>query len=235
MATKIADIEVIARRQLRETVANFWSSLELTDIIAAGIRDMWRDIADLKQGHFTRINNTDMYMDTGVAVLRGVPADIHKVFLIEARDMSETSGNVGLTFTPLPYHHHTFQSARTQGNVDASNNVIYYAILQPGGPVVAPEIRVAPTSTSIVPLTIGYVPVLGDLVTGSIVPIPGESTNALVAWTTAFARAKEREDGSPDPNLLAVYATEKQHILESLGQRQYQEPSYVDAVFEEYG
>lgn len=235
MSAKISDIEVIARRQLRETTANFWSSQELTDICAAGIRDLWRDIADLKQGHFFRLNDTDVYMDASTGKLRGVPTDIHKMFLIEARDMSETSGNVGLTFTPLPYHHHTFQSARTQGDVDPSNNVIYYAITQPGGPIGAVDIYVAPTSTAIVPLTIGYVPVLGDMTTNTTVPIPAESTNALVAWTTAFARAKEREDGSPDPNLLAIYATEKAHILESLGMRQYQEPSYVDAVFEEYG
>lgn len=235
MAAKISDIEVIARRQLRETTANFWSSQELTDICAAGIRDMWRDIADLKQGHFATINDTDVYMDARSSTLRGVPADLHKVFIIEPRDMTETSGNVGLVFTPLPYHHHSFQSARTQGDVDPSNNVVYYAIMQGGGPVSAPTIYVAPTATAQVPLTIGYVPVLGDMTTNTTVPIPGESTNALVAWTTAFARAKEREDGSPDPNLLAIYATEKAHILESLGQRQYQEPMYVDAVFEEYG
>ena len=56
----------------------------------------------------------------------------------------------------------------------------------------------------------------------------------MVAWTVAFARAKEREDLSPDPGWLAIYSTEKQHLLQSLGLRQYHEPSYVNAIFEEY-
>ena len=65
-------------------------------------------------------------------------------------------------------------------------------------------------------------------------PIPGESDNAVVAWTVAYARAKEREDRSPDPNWLAVYATEKQHLLQSLGLRQLQEPEFADAMFMSY-
>lgn len=232
---KLSDIETIARRQLRETSARFWTSLELTDIEAAGIRDLWRAVADLKQGHFFKLNATDVYMDTSTSLLRGVPSDVHKIFLIEARDVTETSTNVGLKFTPLPYHHATFQSARTQGSVDPSNNVIYYAITQPGGPVGPTQIYVAPTSTARVSLTLGYVPTLGDLTANSQVPIPGESTNALVAWTIAFARAKENDQNAPDPQWLSIYGTEKQALLESLGLRQYQEPSYVDAVFEEYG
>ncbi len=55
-----------------------------------------------------------------------------------------------------------------------------------------------------------------------------------MAWTVAFARAKERDDRSPDPNWLAVYATEKSHLLESLGLRQYQEPTYVEAIYNNY-
>lgn len=235
MTTKISDIEVLARRQLRETVARFWSSPELTDITIGGIRDLWKAIADLKQGHFFKLNTSDVYMDRATATLRGVPGDVHKIFLLEPRDITETSANVGLIFTPLPYQHHNFQSARTQGNVDPSNNLVYYAITHEGGPVSAPVIYVAPTSTALVPLTLGYVPVLGDMTTDSVVPIPGESTTALVAWTIAFARAKENDSNSPDPNWLSVYSTEKQAILESLGLRQYQEPVYVDAMFEEYG
>jgi hypothetical protein len=78
------------------------------------------------------------------------------------------------------------------------------------------------------------VPTLGDLTTNDFVPIPGEADNALVAWTVAFAHAKEREDRAPDANWLSIFSTEKQHLLQSLGLRQYQEPQYVQAQFEDY-
>jgi hypothetical protein len=79
-----------------------------------------------------------------------------------------------------------------------------------------------------------YVPTLATMTAASTVPIPGEADNALIAWTVAYARAKERDDRSPDPGWLTVYATEKQHLLQSLGLRQLQEPEYVKAMFEEY-
>jgi len=56
----------------------------------------------------------------------------------------------------------------------------------------------------------------------------------LIAWTVAFARAKESEDRSPDPNWLSVYATEKAHLLGSLGLRQLQEPEFAQAMFSEF-
>lgn len=231
MPTKIADIEILARRQLREISPRFWSSQELTDICIDGIKDLWRSIADLKQGHFFTRNDTDVYLDSGAGVLRGVPNDVHKIFEIEVRSTSSAE----LKFTPLPYHDKKFQAARGSSGVDASNGgEIYYAITQPGGPVTAPVIYVAPTINATVPLSLGYVPVLSGLVSNSVVPIPGESTNALKAWVVAFARAKENDSNSPDPDWLSIYATEKQAILQSLGIRQYQEPTYVQAQFEEY-
>jgi hypothetical protein len=234
MAATFSTIETIARRQLIETTARFWTSPELTDIIAAGVRDLWRDIVDLKQEHFLIRNNTDVFLDPSTDTLRGVPADVHKVYLIEPVSISENGSNEGLQFRPLPYNHQTFQLARTRPAIDPSNDTIYYEITQPGGPVTAPVIYVAPKVTSQVALSFVYVPTLGDFTTNSIVPIPGESTNALVAWTVAFARAKERDDRSVDPNSLAIFATEKQHLLQSLGLRQYQEPQYADAVYETY-
>ena len=54
-----------------------------------------------------------------------------------------------------------------------------------------------------------------------------------MAWTVAFARAKEREDRSPDPAWLAIYATEKQNILTRLTPRQTQEPEIVGDMFGE--
>lgn len=231
---KISDIEVVARRQLRELTPRFWSSQELTDICIDGVKDLWRSIADLKQGHFFTRNDTDVYLDASSNKVRGVPADVHKVFEVEVRDAGNSTSGV-LKFTPLPYHDDKFQAARAEINVDpSSGGEVYYAITQPGGPVVAPVIYIAPMVTAQVPLSLGYVPILAGLTKDSIVPIPGESTNALKAWVIAFAKAKETDGNTPDAGWLDIYASEKANILESLGVRQYQEPTYVQALFEEY-
>jgi len=234
MPTLISNIETLARRQLLETTASFWTSAELVDIILLGIRDLWRDIVDLKAEHYLTIDTTNVTLPATTATLAGIPADVHKIYLIEPRDVSSNSPNKGLIFKPLDYNHPNFQGARARANIDPSNDTIYYFITGKGGPVNPLTICIAPQVTSKVDLTLAYVPTLGVLSSADNIPIPGEADNALIAWTVAFARAKEREDRSPDPNWLAVYATEKQHLLQSLGLREYQEPMYVDAFFERY-
>jgi len=229
MPTKISNIESLARLHLNEATPRFWSSAELTSIITSGIKDLWRDIADLKQEHF--LSDAAVTLPANSDALIGVPIDVHKVYLITPASLSETSSNKGLIFKPLDFNHDTFQAARTRAAIDPANDIIYYAITAKGGPVEAPIIRTAPQVTSDVSITLTYVPTLGDFTTNSTVPIPGEADNALVAWCVAYARAKESEDRSPDSNWMSIYATEKSHLLQSLGLRQYQEPSYAEAVF----
>ena len=214
----------------------FWSSAELIDIMNQGIKDLWRDIVDLKQEHYLTNDTTLVTMAASTATLTGLPADIHKVYLIEPVDTSGDSTNKGLVFQPRDYNHKYFQSARTMDAVDPSNNVIYYAVTGIGAPTGSGStvIYVAPQVNSAVTLRFVYVPVLAAKISSDNVPIPGEADNALIAWTVAFARAKEREDRSPDPGWLSIFATEKQHLMQSLGQRQYHEPAYVDALYEEY-
>lgn len=231
---RVSDVEALARLRLIESTPSFWSSAELTDIIIAGIKDLWRDTVDLKQEHYLTRNNTDVFMAANTDTLTGVPADVHKVYMIEARDPSQTSSNIGMVIRPLDYNHRDFQMARTRPAIDPANDTIWYCITGQGGPVNAPVIYVAPKVTSDFNLSFTYVPTIGSLTTNSFVPIPGEADNALVAWTVAFARSKEREDRSPDENWLAVYATEKAHLLQSLGLREYQEPTYTDALFDMY-
>lgn len=234
MPTTLGAIEILVRQRLIEPTPSFWTSAELIDIEAAGVRDLWRDIVDLKQEHYLTVNDTDVFLSANTDTLSGIPIDVHKIYMVEARNTSSNSVNVGLQFRPLDLNHTTFQAARGSDAVEPANNTIYYAVTGQGAPVNAPVIYVAPTVTSAVNLNFMYVPTLGQLTANSVVPIPGEADNALIAWTVAFARAKEREDRSPDANWLSVYATEKQHLLQSLGLRQLQEPSYVDAIFEQY-
>lgn len=212
----------------------FWSSAELIGLEIAGIKDLWRDIVDLKGEHFFTTDTTNVTLAANTATLSGLPSDVHKTLLIEARDTSDSSANEGLIFKPKEYNHPEFQSARSRDDIDPKNDIIYYAITQAGGPVGALTIYVAPQVTSAVNLSFTYVPTLATMTSASTNPIPGESDNAVVAWTVAFARAKEREDRAPDAGWLAIYSTEKSHLLQSLGLRQTQEPAYVDAIWQSY-
>jgi len=212
----------------------FWTSDELIEIMNAGIKDLWRDIVDLKQEHYITLDTTNVSLAANTSTLTGVPSDVHKVYLIEPLDLSTNGSNHGLLFKPLEYHSNNFQLARSRDAIDPTNDTIYYAVHQQGAPVGAPTILVAPQVTSAVPLSFGYVPSLTTKTSSDALPIPGEADNAIIAWTVAFARAKERDDQSPDPNWLAIYSTEKNHLLQSLGLRQYQEPEFAEAVFSEY-
>lgn len=234
MATTISTIESTARLRLDEVTARFWSSAELTAIIIAGIKDLWRSIVELKQEHFLTINQS-VTLSASTSTLSSVPTDVHKVYLIEPINAGDSAANVGLIFKPLDYNHPHFQAARASDAIDPSNNVIYYAIVSAGSPVAAPTVYVAPQTTAAVSLRFVYIPTIsGALASASDVPIPGDCDNALVAWTVAYARAKERDDRAPDPAWLATYKGEKDRIIASLGQRQLQEPLIVDALFEEF-
>lgn len=232
MSTLITSIVRSARQHLIELTPNFWADEELVDYINRGVNDLWRDIVDLKQEHFLTINNTDVSLPNGSSTLLGVPNDVHKVYMVEPRNLQTAPG---MTFTPLDYNDRKFKTMRSASGQDPTNGVeIFYSIRQQGAPVGAPIIDVAPTLTSSLLLSFCYVPTLATLISTSSLPIPGQADNAIIAWTVAYARAKERDDRAPDPTWLSLYATEKAHLLESLGLRQYQEPTYVNAMWEQY-
>lgn len=233
MPTKLSTIETAVRLRLNEPVARFWSSAELIEIENAGIKDLWRDIVDLKQEHYLTINS-NVTLAANTSTLSGVPTDVHKIYLIEPTDTSINSTNNGLSFAPTDYNSKAFKSSRASDAVDPSNTLIYYAITGQGAPVGPPVIYVAPQVTSAVSINFSYVPSIQTLTADNIIPIPGEADNAIIAWTVAFARAKEREDRAPDTKWLEIYSTEKQHLMQSLGLRQYQDPTYVNALYEEY-
>jgi hypothetical protein len=233
MATKIYTIEKLVRQRLDEISPRFWSSDELTQIIIAGIKDLWRDGSNLKQEYFITVDET-VTLAASTSTLSGLPTDVHKVYMIEPLDGSNDSDNYGLVFRPLDYNDDKFVAARTNDAVDPSNATIWYAVHGAGAPVGAPTIRVAPQVTSAVSIRFTYIPtVSSSLASSSDVPIPGDADNALVAWTVAYARAKERDDRAPDPGWLELYAGEKTRLMNSLGLRQLQEREVVEAVFED--
>ena len=238
MATLLSSLETQSRRHLLETTASFWSSAEIIDIANKGIKDLWGSIIDLFQEHYLTIDTTNISISASTASLSGVPTDVFRVFLIEPKTISISGSYRNICFVPRDYNHPDFIAARQEGDVAPSqSNIIYYALSGAGAPVGAPTVLIAPTLSSAIAageIRFAYNPVIAAKTSSDDNPIPGESDNALIAWIIAFARAKEREDRSPDPNWLAVYATEKQGILTRLTPRQTQEPDYVEPVFGAY-
>lgn len=235
MATLLSSITTKARRHLNEATARFWSDAELLDLQREGIKDLWKAIVDLHQEHFLTIDEANVSLEADDTTLTGVPADCFRVHLIEPRDLSSTGAGRHVMFEPRDYNHPDFAAGRAQSSVSIGNGLrITYALITAGPPVGAPTVVVAPKLSAALDLRFVYVPTIDTaaLTDASNNPIPGESDNALIAWTVAWARAKEREDRTPDPEWLALYATEKTGLKVVLTPRQTQEPDYVEGMFE---
>jgi len=233
MATLISALERQARKPLLEDTASFWSSSELVEHFNNGIKDMWGAIIDLHQEHYMVVDEEHVTIAANGKQLIGVPQNTFRILLIEPRDTTSTGTTRDIVFVPRDYNSPEFISARSWSGQSASSPAwVYYAMSQAGAPVNAPTVHVAPTFSSAVNLRFVYIPTQPIVSAGSDNPIPGESDNALIAWCVAYARAKEREDRSPDPNWLAIYATEKQNLLVRMTPRQEQEEEVVSDMFE---
>jgi hypothetical protein len=232
MATTLTQLEALARVQLKEPVASFWSSADLVAHINTGIKDLWGAIVDLHQEHFLTVDETNVSLAAEASSLTGVPTDCFRVHLIEQRDT--TTGPL-IKFTPRDYNSDDFINARSRPVLESTAGArVCYTLSQAGAPVGAPTVHTAPRLSTAVLLRFVYVPVIAAKVAADNNPIPGESDNALVAWCVAYARAKEREDRSPDPAWLAIYRTEKANLLTRLTPRQTQEPDVVEDLWAGY-
>jgi len=236
MATPLSALETQAREHLNEDTASFWSSAELIQILNNGIKDLWGMILDLNQEHFLTIDVTNVSLAVNSSTLTGVPADVFRVHLIEPLTTTPGATGAGVLFEPADYNSHKFINARQVTAQDPSGGLkVYYTLSQAGAPVGAPTVHVAPQlSTALNPLRFVYVPTLAAVAANANNPIPGESDNALIAYCVAFARAKEREDASPDPQWLGVYKTEKAGLNVRLTPRQTQEPEIVEDLYGAY-
>lgn len=233
MATTLQQIITSTRLKfLRETTASYWTDAELLEHVITGIDDLWKAVIDLHQEHFITVDDTNVSLVASTALVSGIPTDCFRIVSIEARDLSESSVNLGLEFFPRDWNHPEMVNARRQPAITPRDDAIYYTVFGQGPPIGAISIRVAPQVNSDVNLTLAYIPVHGAAALSDNNPIPGKSDLALQAWTAAHARAKEREDGSPDPDMLAIYANEKQNILVVLTPRQEQELETVEGMFE---
>lgn len=213
----------------------FWTDAELLDHIINGAKDLWAAFLDLYGDHYITVDTTNVSLAASATQLTGVPADCFRVNLIEPRDLSNASNGRNVMFVPRPYNHPAFMAGRTQAAFDpTTGGIVYYDVTGVGSPNGAPVILTAPQLSQALNLRFVYNPTLAALTISSNNPIAGESDKALVAYGVAFARAKEREDRSPDPGWIAVYATEKQAVLTRSTPRQDQEPQVVDGLFDDY-
>jgi hypothetical protein len=213
----------------------FWSSAELIDIMNLGFKDLWGALIDLHQEHFLTDDITNVSISASTGSLSGVPSDVFRVHIIEPKNTSSSGSYRNLVFVPRDWNSPDFIYARQLGNVDPTqDNVIFYCVTNVGAPVGAPTVLIAPTLSSAIAaaaLRFTYIPVISAKVSSDWNPIPGESDAAVIAWTVAFALAKQREDNSPDSAWIAVYGTEKQNILTRSTPRQSQEPDVVEPMF----
>lgn len=235
ITTAIADV----RDFLVEKTAKFWTDAELRAIYRLGVNDLWGAILDVHGDHYLVVDEGQsgpgVVLKTNATSLSGVPAACFRVLLIEPRDTTATGSGRAVLFTPRKYNHPDFIAARTQTAQDVGMATeIYYQLSGVGAPIDAPTVLTAPKITADLALRFVYCPTI-DVVDKN--PIPGQSDNALKAWTIAYALGKEGAQGqrTPDPGWLGIYATEKQLILTRLTPRQEQEPDTVDDLFGGWG
>ena len=234
MATPLSTLVTQVRAELLETSASFWTDAELLTHVIDGCKDMWAAILDVYGDHYFVDDDVHMSLVSGSNKIAGVPSDVFRVMLIEPRDTTTSGAHWGMVFVPKKYNSPDFINARSFGTLTPTNaGVIFYDVSGVGAPNGAPTILVAPKLAATMDLRVVYNPVLVDLTAASNNPIPGEADKAIKAYAYAFARAKEREDRSPDPGWIAVYATEKQSILTRITPRQDQEPEVVEGMFEQ--
>jgi hypothetical protein len=223
-----------ARYTLNENTAAFWTDAELLVYANDGLKDLWRAVIDLHQGHFLTIDTINVSLAASTSTITGTPADLFRVELLEVRDQTTANTVRNMTFSPRAINHPDFSAARGLGAVDPNGREIYFAVTGAGSPVSTPAIQIAPMISSAVNLRLTYTPTLGNLAASIANPIPGDSDHALQAWIISHARAREREDRSPDPEWLAIYASDKKNLLVALTPRQTQEPDIAEALFESY-
>jgi hypothetical protein len=232
MATLISTIVGRARATLIEPSPNFWTPDELTGYAGGVIRDLWKKIIDLDKDHFVTIDETNVSAASGASELSGIPTDVFRIIALQPRVLGAVSARRGLIFKPRSLTHPDWVQAESSDAVVPLGRVIYYAVINAGAPVGAPAIRIAPRLNAATDLTLKYIPVLGTLTDASTNPIPGESDVAIEHYIIAMARAKEREDRSPDPEHISIYATEARNLLTALTPRSVQEPEYVVGMWE---
>lgn len=213
----------------------FWSDDELLEYAILGCKDLWRSFLDLHQDHFFVDDETNVSLAANASQLTGVPSNCFRILLIEPRDTTDAASSRLVKFKPAKVNDPEFIKARSLSAQDPSQPlVIYYRMTVAGPPVGTVVVKTAPKIDTALLIRLIYLPSLSSTLAATDAnPIPGESDKAVIAYATAEALAKDRDDRMPDPNWLAVYKTEKDSCLIAAAPRQEQEPPVVKGVFDD--
>lgn len=231
MATTLTTILGNVRVNLQETTAKLWTDAELVVHLNAGIKDLWRALNTQYQDFFFATTTAVTYT-ASAETLSSVPAGVSTILGLELADPTLYPS---LVFVYKNYNSNEFQSARAMADQDPTTmGRVYFCATGAGAPTGAPTIYIAPQLSAALTLRLSYIPVVGTLVAANDNPVPGESDRALECYATAYARAKIRESGAPDPEWLALYATEKTNILVAVAPRQEVTDQVAESVFGEY-
>lgn len=232
-ATSIASLISQIRVALVEPVARFWSDQELVDIMNLGAKDLWGMELDLHQDHWFKIT-TDTILRANETEISGIPEDCFRIQLLEAADTTQATGRRPVLFVRRKYKSPEFAYARSLSAQQATDTgmIIYYQAVGEGAPTGPPKIVTAPKLAADLRVRLQYTPTIPAIELGGTNPIPGESDNALKAWTIAFARAKETEGRIPDAGWLGIYKTEKENMRVRMTPRDEHEPDVVDDLFQ---
>lgn len=231
MATPLSTILANVRINLLETTAKLWTDAEIVSHLNSGIKDLWRALNTQYQDFFFATSTAVTYT-ASAETLSSVPAGVSTILGLELADPTLYPG---LVFVYKNYNSDEFIAARAGADQDPTTmGRVYFCATGAGAPTGAPTIYIAPQLSAALTLRLSYIPVVGTLTSANDNPIPGESDKALECWATAMARSKIREEQTPDPEWLALYATEKTNILVAVAPRQEVTDQIAESVFGEY-
>jgi len=234
-----AQLIAIVRGHVVEATATYWSDLELLALANLGVKDLWRRIVNTHQDYFFQ-SDTGCSLIADTLDLQDVPSNVSIVIGLEP---VTPSSYPSMNFFPRRFTHPDMIGARSLEAQDAGScNRMFYSVTGPGGPIGSPTIYVAPKVTSTIPIRLTFVPLAPEMVLTApnaqqtlSNPVPGESDNAIVAWTTAYALAKEPGAGGeriPDAGWMAIYEAQALGIIVFVTPRQDDEPEVAEGVHE---
>lgn len=235
MSTQLQTIITMSRDRLNEPAARarFWSDAELLRYMNRGIRRLWRRLKATNNNFFHQIS-VSVTQDVNATQLTGVPTNCTQVHGLEPVDLATFNA---LRYEKRDYNHRYFQAARAADNsVDPLNgSTIYYDITQQGAPVAAPVILVSPKLSTQVTLRLTFTPTIGaELIATDPNPIPGESDDALMHYTVAYAKGRQQSSQLPDAQELAMFKELADEICGSETPRDDSEPEVTESMFEDW-
>lgn len=231
MATTFTTLISRVRTNLVSSASDtFWTDAMIMAELNDGMWDLQKAINALYQDYYFTTTPSTVTIAANGTTLTGWPAD---VMVVRGLEPATPASYPFLEFVFKPYTSPEFMAARRLSAQDPTQIArMLVAITGAAGPVAAGTVYVAPAPSVAMTLRLTYIPTIAAKVAADNNPIPGQSDKALIAYATAYLRARIREDQGPDPDWLSIYATEKQNLMVALAPRQEQDDQVAEGLFE---